>query len=228
MHQLPEVTVAEMGAREPVQGLLSTRLKEATNELHHEVEHGSDVNRRIVTKVRVDGDDADAQRAQYREAYIQFLKAAYGFEYAVIREVQNFMMQNNLQTYGYLPELVDSATLIREDFEMLTDEQEQLRTSNEFPEIRSLADLAGVEYVRRGSRNGNAYIAHAVRGSIGVGPENGAAYLNLDQGQTRPNWEKFKTWLDSLDLSEVEQEHAVNAAMETFRAVGRWHAEVCR
>ncbi|MBL0062546.1 MAG: biliverdin-producing heme oxygenase [bacterium] len=228
MHQLPEVTVTEMGVREPAEGLLSTRLKEATNELHHEVEHGSEVNRRIVTKVRVDDDDADKQRTEYRDAYIHFLKAAYGFEHAVLREVKNFMMQNDLETYGYFPELVDSSVLAREDFEILTDQQEQLRAPTDFPEIRTLADLAGVEYVRRGSRNGNAYIAHAVRGNIGVGAENGAAYLNLDQGQTRPNWEKFKTWLDSLALNEQEQAQAVNTALETFRAVGRWHATVCR
>lgn len=217
-----------MGVREPVRGLLSTWLKEATNALHHEVEHGSEVNRRIVTKVRVDGEDADKQRAEYRDAYIHFLKAAYGFEYAVLRAVNHFMMQNGLETYGYFPEPVDGAALVREDFEVLADQQEQLSAPNDFPAIRSLADLAGVEYVRRGSRNGNAYIAHAVRGNLGIGPENGAAYLNLDMGQTRPNWEKFKTWLDSLSLDEQEKEQAVNTAMETFRAVGRWHAEVCR
>ncbi len=228
MHQLPEVTIAEMGAREPVSGLLSTRLKEATNDMHHEVEHGSEVNRRIVTKVRTESEDVDKQRAEYRDAYVSFLKAAYGFEHAVLRAVQSFGLRNDLSTHGYFAEHVDAAALIREDMEILTGESDMLRTPEDFPEISSLAELAGVEYVRRGSRNGNAYIAHAVRGNIGVGPENGAAFLNLDQGQTRPNWEKFKRWLDSLALTDQEQAQAVNAALETFKAVGRWHAAVCR
>jgi len=228
VHHLPEVTIADTGFANPEASLLSTRLKEATTELHHEVEHGSDVNRRIVTKVRGECADAEAQRGDYRDAYLQFLKVAYGFEFSVLRAVESFMRQNDLQTYGYMPEYADASVLACEDIEALTDQQQDLETPDHFPAIRSLAELAGVEYVRRGSRNGNAYIAHAVRGNLGIGPENGAAYLNLDQGQTRPNWEKFKGWLDSLELSETEQEQAIQAAMETFRAVGKWHATCCR
>ena len=206
MHQLPEVTVAEMGIKEPVKGLLSTLLKEATNELHHEVEHGSEVNRRIVTKIRGEGAEATNEREAYRAAYLQFLKAAYGLEHAVLTAVNTFMLKNGLETYGYFPELADGSVLSREDIEVMTDQQQQLETPQDFPEITSVAQLAGIEYVRRGSRNGNAYIAHAIRGNLGLGAENGAAFLNLDNGLTKPNWERFKTWLDSLQLSDSEQQ----------------------
>lgn len=205
---------------------LSARLKDATNELHHEVEHGSEVNRRIVTKIRGEGAEADREREAYRAAYLQFLKAAYGFEHAVLTAVNTFMLQNDLQTYGYFPEYADGSVLSREDIEVLTDQQQELSAPDFFPEITSVAQLAGVEYVRRGSRNGNAYIAHAIRGNLGLGAENGAAFLNMDNGQTKHNWERFKSWLDSLNLSELEQRQAVDAALETFRAVGRWHAHV--
>lgn len=217
-----------MGVAESRHGLLSTRLKEATDALHHEVEHGSEINRRIVTKVRSDDADADAQRTQYRDAYILFLKSAYGFERAVLGAVHEFGLRTDLKETGYFAEHVDAAMLCERDIELLTGSRERLEVPYDFPRIKSVAELAGVEYVRRGSRNGNAFIAHAVRGNIGVGPDNGAAFLNLDNGQTRPNWMRFKGWLDSLDLSEVEFEQAVHAAQETFRAVGKWHAQVCR
>lgn len=207
-------------------GSLSARLKEATLALHHEVEHGSEVNRRIVTKIRGEGADAEREREAYRANYLLFLKAAYGFEHAVLTAVNTFMLQNGLETYGYFPELADGSVLSREDIEVLTDQQQELDAPDFFPQITSLAQLAGVEYVRRGSRNGNAYIAHAVRGNLGIGAENGAAFLNLDNGQTKPNWERFKTWLDSLDLNEVEQQNAVEAALQTFRSVGRWHSHI--
>ena len=227
LHQLNNVTVADMGVAAPSAELLSSKLKAATAELHHEVEHGSEVNRRIVTKVGGEGAELDAQREEYRAAYIQFLRAAYGFENAVQRAVLDFEATNDLQAFGYLPEHVNAAELIQRDLEIMTGEQ-NVRSATNFPEPRTVAELAGMEYVRRGSRNGNAYIAMAVKKNIGVGAENGAGYLNLDNGQTHPNWARFKGWLDALNLNDLEQEQAVEAAKATFRAVGVWHAECCK
>lgn len=216
-----------MGFAAPDGELLSTKLKNATAALHSEVEHGSEVNRRIVTKVGGEGANLDAQREEYRAAYIQFLRAAFGFENAVQRAVLDFGMTHDLDVTGYIREHANAANLIERDLELLTGHRDAKSATN-FPTPRTVAELAGMEYVRRGSRNGNAYIAMAVKKNIGVGAENGASYLNLDQGQTHPNWAKFKGWLDSLNFSEWEQEQAVETAMATFRAVGEWHAECCK
>ncbi|MCB9357522.1 MAG: biliverdin-producing heme oxygenase [Calditrichaeota bacterium] len=227
MNHLNEVSAAEMGFAVPDAELLSTKLKNATAALHHEVEHGSEINRRIVTKVSGEGAELEAQREEYRAAYVQFLRAAYGFEDAVQRAVLDFGRTNDLNALGYIREHANAAELIARDLQVLTGGQ-NVRSAENFPVPRTVAELAGMEYVRRGSRNGNAYIAMAVKKNIGVGAENGAGYLNLDEGQTHPNWAKFKGWLDSLNLGEREQELAVETAMATFRAVGEWHAECCK
>lgn len=218
----------ETGVSEQLGDSLSARLKAATADLHHKVEHGSEVNRRIVMKIRGDGSDAEAQRAAYRNAYIAFLVAAYGFEHAALTAVREFALVATPDMQGYPAEHVDASALIRDDIEKLTGESNSLAAPDDFPKISSIAQLAGVEYVRRGSRNGNAYIAHAVRGNLGLGPDDGAAFLNLDNGQTKPNWERFKNWLDALELSEQDQNIAIAAAMETFRAIGRWHQIVAK
>lgn len=226
MKHLTETTeTTETVVSEQNGGSLAARLKEATWDLHHEVEHGSEVNRRIVTKIRGEGNDTEREREEYRATYLQFLKAAYGFEHAVLQAVRTFSMHSDLTQSGYPAEAADAVELLHMDIAFLEENGPEPRSPEYFPEIRSVAELAGVEYVRRGSRNGNAYIAHAVRGNLAYDRENGAAFLNLDQGMTRPNWERFKGWLDSLELEEHEIEQAIAAAKAAFTAVGKWHAE---
>ncbi|MBK6765384.1 MAG: biliverdin-producing heme oxygenase [bacterium] len=219
---------AENSVSEQQGDSLSARLKTATIDLHHEVEHGSEVNRRIVTKIKSEGGDAGTLRAVYRDSYVAFLTAAYGFEHAVLTAVHEFGILADLAAQGYFAEHVDASALIQEDLEKLGYETAALAAPADFLKITCVAELAGVEYVRRGSRNGNAYIAHAVRGNLGRGAENGAAFLNLDSGQTRPNWERFRAWLDELSLDEHERQIAIDAALATFRAVGRWHEHISK
>lgn len=194
---------------------LSIRLKLATAAIHHEIEHGSDINQKIVERDQGNG---------YKDIYRQFLLSAYGFENAVLEKIRQFN-PSELAAAKYPPEETVATDLILDDLNEVNDvfDLGKLQTMPGLPEIRSLAELAGMEYVRRGSRNGNSYIARIVKHNLDIGAENGASFLNLDGNQVHPRWNAFKQWLDSLEFTDDEASKAVDAAIATFRAVGEWH-----
>ena len=218
-HETTDASVAPLDpARKQLP--LSAHLKHATVAIHEQIEHGSKITREIVVKV-----PGDASIDQYREAYKQFLLSAYSFEAGVLDRVKRFHQTTDLLELGYESEAADAAELILKDLAHLSGgnavSYPALMTN--LPALNSVADLAGIEYVRRGSRNGNAFIAHIVRQNLNLGPGSGASFLNLDAGQTKAHWDAFKLWLDALELSPAETERAVAIAIATFQAVGEWH-----
>jgi heme oxygenase len=203
---------------------LSQVLKEATEKIHHEVEHGASLTRGVVARVHSDDAGGPDGRA-YLDNYKLFLRAAYGYEKATLDRVREFAKHHDLSGSAYPAEIGDPCEAIRNDL-LFLEESRELAAMPGLPNAESLAEIAGIEYVRRGSRNGNAYIAHVVNQNLGFGSENGAAFLNMDAGQTRPRWEAVKTWLDALVLSPVEIQKAVDSAIVAFRAVGAWHRKL--
>ena len=94
------------------------------------------------------------------------------------------------------------------------------------PAVRTLPELAGVEYVRRGSRAGGAVIAAVVERNLRLTREHGASFLAQYGKQTRAVLVSLKTWLDALPFSEAETEAAVIAARATFEAVQQYHGRL--
>jgi len=83
------------------------------------------------------------------------------------------------------------------------------------------ASLLGPLYVLEGSTNGARYIARAARQAYPVGADD-AGVTHLDPyGERQPEeWADFRARLNALDLDEATQRAIVDAARETFNAIG--------
>lgn len=78
--------------------------------------------------------------------------------------------------------------------------------------------LIGVQYVLEGSTNGNGYIAKKIGPALGL-EEDGLRYLKSYGPAQRETWARFKSRLDTLDLSEESRQRVVAAARRTFEGV---------
>lgn len=212
---------------------LSLRLREGTRERHDSVEHAAAINRLIVVKVPSPETAATAQErdarvralAEYREAYRLFLISAHGFEAAVVERLAGSPAFEEAKASGYADEGTPSTLLIREDLERVFGAASAtgMPAMAGLPEVRSLAEFAGMEYVRRGSRAGGAVIGAVVTHNLGFGRDSGASFLQQYGKDTKRVLVAFKEWVDSLPLSEADCLAAVKSANETFLAVERWH-----
>ena len=222
----------------PAVAPLSLRLREGTRERHDSVEHAAAINRLIVVKVPSPESAATPQErearvralAEYREAYRLFLISAHGFEAAVVERLAGSQAFETAKASGYADEGTASTLLIQQDLARVFGAASAagLPTMSGLPEVRSLAEFAGMEYVRRGSRAGGAVIGAVVTHNLGLDRESGASFLQQYGKDTRRVLVAFKEWVDSLPLSEADCLAAVKSANETFLAVERWHRQLER
>ena len=217
---------------------LSLRLREGTRERHDSVEHAAAINRLIVVKVPSPESAGSPQErearvralAEYREAYRLFLISAHGFEAAVVDRLAGSQAFEQAKASGYADEGTPSTLLIRQDLERVygAASAAAMPALAGLPEVRSLAEFAGMEYVRRGSRAGGAVIGAVVTHNLGLDRESGASFLQQYGKDTKRVLVAFKEWVDSLPLSEADCLAAVKSANETFLAVERWHRQLER
>lgn len=217
---------------------LSARLREETRERHERVEHAAAINRLIVVKVpSPESAGTAAERgareralADYREVYRLFLVSAHGFEAAVMERLAGSPVVEAARASGWADEVVPSTALIRDDLGRVFGEASAvaLPAMEGLPAIRTLADWAGMEYVRRGSRAGGAVIGAVVAHNLGFTREHGASFLLQHGRDTKRVLVAFKAWVDSLPSGTAEVRDAVTAANATFLAVERWHRHLER
>lgn len=217
---------------------LSLRLREGTRERHDSVEHAAAINRLIVVKVPSPESAGSPQErearvralAEYREAYRLFLISAHGFEAAVVERLAFSGAFEQAKASGYADEGTPSTVLIRKDLERVYGNAASagLPEMNGLPEVRTLAEFAGMEYVRRGSRAGGAVIGAVVSHNLGFDRESGASFLQQYGKDTKRVLVAFKEWVDSLPLSKADCLAAIRSANETFLAVERWHRQLER
>lgn len=78
----------------------------------------------------------------------------------------------------------------------------------------------GSIYVLEGSALGGQVIARAARGTLGLGPENGAAYFNGHDRHTAARWAEFRVLLEvKVGPGPAACRQACNAACQTFDAL---------
>lgn len=222
-------TTLELGALTP----LSLRLRAETRERHDRVEHAAVINRFVVVRVPAPAEAATAterdarERAltDYREVYRLFLIASHGFEAAVLARLAGSPVHERACSSGWSDEERTAPTLIRDDLVQVfgPGAADGLPEMDGLPEVRTLADYAGMEYVRRGSRAGGAVIGAVVGHNLGLTREHGASFLQQYGRDTKRVLLEFKAWVDSLPFDAGEARDAVIAANATFLAVERWH-----
>jgi len=86
--------------------------------------------------------------------------------------------------------------------------------------------VLGYHYVLEGAKNGNAFIARAVRKSLGLTPGSGDRYLDPYGERQRPAWGQFKLDMDAARFSKSQSDAMVEAAKRMFAAVGQISDEV--
>lgn len=86
--------------------------------------------------------------------------------------------------------------------------------------------LLGMHYVLEGSNNGSAYIARALRRSLGLTEGKGDRYLDPYGPLQRERWAEFKRDLDAVALSGTEREELLEGALAMFEAVTRLSDEL--
>jgi len=217
---------------------LSQLLREGTRERHERVEHAAVINRFVVVKVpspETAGTTEEREArtralADYREVYRLFLLAAHGFEAAVVKRLADSPVHEQALASGWADEATPSTSLVRADLEGVygPGAAGSLPVMEGLPEIRSLAEYAGMEYVRRGSRAGGAVIGAVVAYNLGFSREHGASFLQQHGKDTKRVLVEFKSWVDSLPLSETDARDAVASANATFLAVEEWHRHLER
>ena len=215
---------------DPAHAPLSQRLREGTREIHDHIENGASFNRLIV--VRIPADESDAARRtrardEYREIYRRFLIASYGFEVAVRTRLEASPAHAAALSAGYEPEIDDPVARIEEDLAGLgIHDPAPFGIMTGLPEAPTLAEWAGIDYVRRGSRAGGAVISAAVAHNLGLSKECGAGFLFMNGKETKRALVALRAWLDALPLRPAELDRAVAAAVATFAATGEWHRRV--
>jgi len=97
-------------------------------------------------------------------------------------------------------------------------------TSHVCGQIRAAAaadpvTLLGFHYVLEGSKNGNRYIAMALRRGLGLAPGTGDTYLDpYGEGQ-RAKWQAFRVAMGAEPFGEQEVEAVISAAGQMFDGV---------
>lgn len=88
------------------------------------------------------------------------------------------------------------------------------------------AALLGHLYVLEGSKNGAAFIARAVRRSLGVQPGQGDRFLDPHGETQRPVWAAFKARVDAEPWTPRQRDDMLAAAREMFAAIAAISADL--
>ncbi len=86
--------------------------------------------------------------------------------------------------------------------------------------------LLGFHYVLEGSKNGNRYIAMALRRGLGLVPGTGDTYLDPYGEQQRAKWQEFRTAMGAQAYSDRETQAVIAAAGRMFEGVSAICADI--
>jgi heme oxygenase len=96
-------------------------------------------------------------------------------------------------------------------------------------ELPGLAAVFGSLYVLEGSALGGQVIARSARTSLGLHPDNGAAYFNGLGTHTGARWTEFRRSLEEqVGTEPLARRQACTAACQTFDALIVTFTSVCR
>ncbi len=86
--------------------------------------------------------------------------------------------------------------------------------------------LLGFHYVLEGSKNGNAYIAKALRRTLGLATGAGDAYLDPYGEQQRAKWAAFREAMGGQEYSETDAAAVLDAACAMFDGITAMNGEM--
>lgn len=86
--------------------------------------------------------------------------------------------------------------------------------------------LLGVWYVFEGSTNGGTIIGKRLKDMLGLPDERGTRFTNPHGPQVRARWGEWKQTLDALEFDAPHQLAIIDAARQTFNAIGAMMSDV--
>ncbi|MBX3404743.1 MAG: biliverdin-producing heme oxygenase [Phycisphaeraceae bacterium] len=86
--------------------------------------------------------------------------------------------------------------------------------------------LLGFHYVLEGSKNGNTYIAKALRRTLGLAPGAGDSYLDPYGDQQRARWAAYREAMGGQDYSETDAAAVLEAACAMFDGITELNGEL--
>lgn len=86
--------------------------------------------------------------------------------------------------------------------------------------------LLGFHYVLEGSKNGNTYIAKALRRTLGIATGSGDSYLDPYGEQQRARWAAFREAMGGQEYSETDAAAVLEAACAMFDGITELNGEL--
>lgn len=200
------------------------RLREETKERHERAEHGR--LPRELFKGRLD-------RAVYIDLLLQLRLVHQTLEEALLHALRSDLRLANVVRSEQF-----QAALVEADLAHFGVTAERLASSPPLPatatlinDIRSAADdapvsLLGFHYVLEGAKNGNRFVAKAVRKAYAIDGADGVQSLDPHGDEQPALWASFKQAMDQLDLNPDERDAIVHNAKVTFDGIAAIHDEV--
>lgn len=200
------------------------RLREETKERHERAEHGR--LPRDLMKGQLD-------RALYLDLLIQLRLVHRALEDALLHglrcdlrlanvvrseQFQAALVEADLAHFGVSANDYAEATALPATEALI----ESIRTAAAAEPIA----LLGFHYVLEGAKNGNRFVAKAVRRAYGLDGRDGVASLDPHGDEQPALWAGFKQAMDQLDLSPLERDAIVQNAKVTFDQIAALHDEL--
>ncbi len=202
-------------------GGIMVRLKESTVAQHDAAENG--LFQQDLVKGKLPKDAYVDMLAQLLlvhaalEKHLRQLENRLEAAGAVLREhqFQEPYLREDLRYFGRDAEAVEPFDATRRFIDRI----------EEIAKARPLT-LLGVHYVLEGSNNGSKYIAKAVRRAYSLPEGPGTRYLDPYGDNQKEYWQRFKDDMNSVGFSQADSQTLIEAASETFAAVGELHQEL--
>lgn len=152
------------------------------------------------------------------QAFERLMRAYYGFYQP---------LESALQDSGEIPADFDLVSRLKtptlqRDLQALGANGGEFSLCRQLPAIDSAAACLGVLYVLEGATLGGQILRREIAARLGLGADNGAAFLDIYGAATGRRWRDFIEYLGSRSMDAVEREAVVTAAHTTFSCFERW------
>lgn len=153
--------------------------------------------------------------------YQRLLQAYYGF----YGPMEVALYDSGLIPEGYDPVLRVKTPTLLSDLNALGVDARGVQTlprCTELPIFDSPAACLGALYVLEGATLGGQVLRREMAQRLGLGADNGGAFLNIYGADTGRRWKDFLQYLGSQPLDAPATQRAVDAARSTFSCFEQW------
>lgn len=180
--------------------MLRERLKEIIAPLHKEVEKSNFL----------------AQNMDI-ESYKKFLVLMYGF----IKPLEDTIIDDEFKNSGVMSFCIKKSDNLKLDIESFGLSINQIELCKSLPDVSNLYKKIGVWYVLEGSMMGNAMQLPLIQKNLNLGEDSTRYFIGYGDKKFIV-WSSFVEFLNSMNLSKLEQKDVILSACDTFLSLDAW------